>query len=139
MARKVVDLMTPAPLTVELDETIQRAAQIMRDADVGDVIVTDEGRLGGILTDRDITVRAVADGRDPTTTNVEEITTEEVVAVTPDTDIQEAERLMAQYAVRRLPVVDGDRPVGIVSLGDIVVVRDRDSVLADISAAPPNS
>ena len=110
----------------------------MRDEEVRGVLVIQDGKLCGLLTDRDIVVRAVAEGRDPSKTQVGEVASTDVATLAPDQDVGEAIRLMREKHVRRLPVVEGGRPVGIVSLGDLAVERDPDSVLADISAAPPN-
>jgi CBS domain-containing protein len=90
------------------------------------------------LTDRDVVVRAVAEGRDPKSIKVGEIVSEDVATVTPDEPVDKVVSLMREKAIRRVPVVDGGRPVGIVSLGDLAVERDSKSALADISAAEPN-
>jgi CBS domain-containing protein len=110
----------------------------MRDGNIGDVVVLEEDRIQGILTDRDIVVRALADGRDPARTTVGEICSRELTTLSPDDAIGDAERIMRDKAVRRLPVVEGGRPVGIVSLGDLAVERNPESALGGISAAPPN-
>jgi CBS domain-containing protein len=138
MADKIAEVMTPRPLTISPDASVVDAASPMRDADVGDVLVVRGRELIGIVTDRDIAVRVVARGRDPQTTTVGEICSGEVTAVSSDDDIDHAVTLMRQNALRRLPVVDGGQPVGIVSIGDLAVERDSRSALADISAAPPN-
>jgi CBS domain-containing protein len=114
------------------------AARVMREADVGPVLVVDDGRVAGILTDRDIVVRAIADGRDPQSTPVREACSADLVTLSPDQDIDDAARLMREHDVRRLPVVQDGRPVGILALGDLAVERDSDSALADISAGSPN-
>jgi CBS domain-containing protein len=101
-------------------------------------VVEEEGRAAGILTDRDIVVRAIAEGRDPGSTTVGEVCSSDLTTLTPDQSIDDAVRLMREHDVRRLPVVQDGRPVGIVSLGDLAVELDPDSALADISAAPPN-
>ena len=111
----------------------------MRDQAIGDVIVLKDGAICGIVTDRDITVRAVAEGRDPKSTPVGDICTEGLATVTPDASVAEAVELMRSKAVRRLPVVEGGKPIGIVSIGDLAVERDPKSALADISSADPNS
>jgi CBS domain-containing protein len=90
------------------------------------------------LTDRDVVVRAVAEGRDPKSIKVGEIVSEDVATVTPDEPVDKVVSLMREKAIRRVPVVDGGRPVGVVSLGDLAVERDSKSALADISAAEPN-
>jgi CBS domain-containing protein len=139
MAQTIRDVMTPNPTTVPAKATVVEAARTMREADIGDVLVTENGgKLRGILTDRDIVVRVLADGLDPASTPVEDISSEVLVTVSPLDPVDAAIRLMREKAIRRLPVVDGDRPVGIVSLGDLAVERDPKSVLGEISAAPPN-
>jgi CBS domain-containing protein len=133
-------VMTTDPRTVDTDDSIQDAARVMRDGDVGDALVAKGGQVKGIVTDRDIAVRCVAEGKDPSGTPVSEVYTSNVVTLSPDQSVDEAIKLMRQNDVRRLPVVDGDgRPIGIVSLGDLAVDRDPDSALADISAASPNN
>lgn len=135
----VRDVMSPSPRTLPAASSLQEAARFMRDHDIGPVIVVnDDGGLRGIVTDRDIVVRAVAEGREPTTTRLAEICSEELVVVGPDDDAEAAIRFMRERAVRRLPVVEGERPVGIVAIGDLAVTRDPGSALAEISAAPPN-
>jgi CBS domain-containing protein len=138
MADKIADVMTPRPLTISPDAPVVEAASAMRDADVGDVLVVRGAELTGIITDRDITVRVVADGRDPNGTTVGEISSGNVTAVSPDDDIDYAVSLMRERSLRRLPVVENGQPVGVVSIGDLAVERDSKSALADISAAPPN-
>ena len=138
MARSVNEVMTDDPRTVDAGDTLAEAARVMREADVGPVLVVEEGRVTGILTDRDIVVRAVADGRDPQSTTVREAYSSDLVSLTPDQDLDDAVRLMREHDVRRAPVVQDGRPAGILSLGDLAVERDSDSALADISAASPN-
>jgi CBS domain-containing protein len=138
MARTVEEIMTHDPRTVDADASVVDAAREMRDGDVGDVIVTRNGQVSGIVTDRDIVIRAVAEGRAPESTPVGEIATEDVRALEPSQSIDEAVQAMREHDIRRLPVVDGGRPVGILSLGDLAVERDPDSVLADISTGSPD-
>jgi CBS domain-containing protein len=138
MARTVEQIMTTNPRTVNVDDTVLQAAQLMRDNDIGDVIVVDDGQVTGIVTDRDIAVRAVAEGRDPEPTTVGDIATTGVQAIEPDASVDDALRMMREHDIRRLPVVKNGRPVGIVSLGDLAVEREPDSTLADISAAAPD-
>jgi CBS domain-containing protein len=119
--------------------TVLEAARAMRDAEIGDVIVVNsQNTLKGIVTDRDIAVRSVAENRDPSQTTLLNICSESLTVLSPSDGISDAVRVMREHALRRLPVVDGGTPVGIVSLGDLAVFRDPDSVLADISAAPAN-
>ena len=138
MAQSIGEVMTADPITVPSTATVVEAARAMRDADVGDVIVVDDRRLHGILTDRDIVVRVIAEGRQAAATTVGDICSRERATVSPNDDVGEALALMRDKALRRLPVVDGDHPVGMVSLGDLAVERDERSVLGAISAAPPN-
>lgn len=138
MAQTLKDLMTPNPLTVSRDTPVEQAARSMRDECIGDVIVTDGDTLCGIVTDRDIVVRAIAEGRDPTTTTVGDICSSDLVTLSPDAGVDEAVTLMRERALRRLPIVENGRPVGVVSIGDLAIERDEHSALADISAAPPN-
>jgi CBS domain-containing protein len=135
----VRDVMTSEPLTMDASETLTAAARQMRDASVGDVIVTEAGELRGLVTDRDITVRGVAEELDPGRTSIGQILTRDLVTVAADADVETAVELVRVHAVRRLPVLDGGRLVGAVSLGDLAVDRDSKSVLADISAEEPNN
>ncbi len=129
--------MTRDPRTVNADDTIVDAARIMRDSDIGDVVVMDDGQVSGIVTDRDIVVRAIAEGRDADTP-VRDVCTTGVETVDPSASVDDAVRTMEQHDIRRLPVVKNGRPVGILSLGDLAVERDPESTLADISAASPD-
>jgi CBS domain-containing protein len=138
VAHSIGDVMTSDPRTVDVGDTLVDAARQMRDGDVGSVIVLENGQVSGILTDRDIVVRAVAEGRDPGETKVGEICSRDLTTLTPDQSVDDAIRLMREQDVRRLPVVEDGRPVGIVSLGDLAIEREPDSALADISSAPPN-
>jgi CBS domain-containing protein len=138
MAQTIRDVMTPEPHTVQAGATLADAAAIMRDADIGGVIVLTDGSICGIVTDRDLAVRAVAEGRDPKKTTVGEICSNDLVALSPADSVEDAIGMMREMTIRRLPVVEAGRPVGMVSLGDLAVARDPDSALADISAAPGN-
>ena len=138
MAQEVREVMTRDPITLQANATLVEAARQMRDADVGDVIVMDGGRLKGIVTDRDITIRGVASGKDPNRSTLAEVCSPRLVTIPADRPVEEAVTLMRENAVRRLPVVEGDKPVGVVSIGDLAVDRDPRSALADISAAEPN-
>jgi CBS domain-containing protein len=120
MAQTIHELMTENPRTVTPDDTIVDAAKLMRDEDAGVVPIADGDRLVGVLTDRDIAVRVVADGKDPASTRVEEIASKNVVTIDPDQSLDEALRLMVEHQVRRLPVVEEDgKLVGIVAQADI--------------------
>ena len=124
------DVMTPNPRTVSPTDSIQNAACIMRDLDTGAVPIVDNGRAVGMLTDRDIVVRAVADGG-PSNRTVGDIATQAVVSATPDMSTREAAQLMSDHQVRRLPVVENERLVGIVSIGDLAVKEGKDSRTGD--------
>ncbi|WP_026313829.1 CBS domain-containing protein [Actinomadura flavalba] len=140
MARRIGDVMTAHPQALPLDATVHDAARVMRDEGIGDVLVTYAGRLCGMVTDRDIVVRAVADGRDTAVTSLGDVCTAELATVGPDDDTGTALHLMRERAVRRLPVVDdAQRPIGIVTLGDITLSDggSGDS-LAAITKAPAN-
>jgi CBS domain-containing protein len=138
MAQYLRDIMTQKPVTLQTSDTLTAAARSMRDGNIGDVVVLEEGRIHGILTDRDIVVRAIAEGRDPARTRVGEICSRELTTLSPADAIEDAVKTMRDRAIRRIPVVEGDRPVGIVSLGDLAEERDPASALGGISAAPPN-
>ncbi|MFF5231714.1 CBS domain-containing protein [Dactylosporangium sp. NPDC000521] len=131
--------MTSAPRTIDVDDPITAAAELMRDADIGAVVVTDTSGVRGVLTDRDVAIRVVAAGADPATTAVGDVVAPDLVAVSPQDDVDTATELMRTNALRRLPVLDGDNLVGIVSLGDLAIDRDPTSPLADISSEPPNN
>jgi CBS domain-containing protein len=139
MAKLVRDIMKKQPIRLRSSTPILEAARQMRDSNVGAVIVSDDGKLAGIVTDRDITVRAVAQGRDPSQTTLAEISSCQVVTLSPDDDIDRAVEIMREKAIRRVPVVDSqNETVGILSLGDLALERDPRSALGQISAAPPN-
>jgi CBS domain-containing protein len=139
MAERINEVMTHDPRTVSPSDTIVEAARQMKEGDVGAILVAENGRLAGILTDRDIVVRVVAEGGDPTVTTVGEVMTRDPVALAPDQTIDDAIRIVREHDVRRIPVVQDGRPVGIVSIGDIAIERDPESALADISSEPPSN
>jgi CBS domain-containing protein len=122
--------MTPNPRTISPDDSIQNAARVMRDEDTGVVPVVENGRPVGVVTDRDIVVRAVADGDQPNQ-SVRDIISTRLVSVSPDMSTQEASELMSEHQVRRLPVVENDHLVGIVSIGDLAVKEGRDRRVGD--------
>jgi CBS domain-containing protein len=138
MSQHVSDIMTSAPVTVEPQASVTAVAQIMRDQDLGAVLVTDGDELRGLVTDRDLVVRALAEGGDPEQTTVVHACSDDLVTVTPEDDVDHAIELMREHAVRRIPVVESGHPVGIVALGDLAMERDPESALGDISAARPN-
>lgn len=136
--RRVSHVMNRHPLVIAKDASLLDAALCMRDAAIGSVIVPDGDHLSGILTDRDIVVRAVAEGRPLDSTSAAAICSRELTTVGPTDSLERAMDLMGERAIRRLPVVEYHRLVGIVSLGDLARGRDPRSALADISAAPPS-
>jgi CBS domain-containing protein len=120
MGQSIREIMTANPSTIEPDKSIADAARIMKQEDAGVVPVTENGRLTGMVTDRDIAIRVVAEGKDPQSTTVREIASTDLVTVDPQQDLDEALRLMAQHQVRRLPVVEEDgRLVGVVAQADV--------------------
>jgi CBS domain-containing protein len=119
MGTSIKEVMTSQVKTCEPDATVMEVAKVMAQEDVGPVPIVEEGRLTGIVTDRDIVVRVVAEGRDPSSTTVGEIASRDLVTVSPDDDLDSALEQLAQNQVRRIPVVDGDRLVGIVAQADI--------------------
>jgi CBS domain-containing protein len=139
MAQSIQEVMTPDPHTVKADATLEEAAREMKGDDIGAVLVEDNGGVAGILTDRDIVVRAIAEGRDPSSTKVADVATRDVKTLTPDSSIDDAIKIVREQNVRRIPVVQDGRPAGIVSIGDLAIERDSDSALADISSEPPNN
>ena len=123
---KISDVMTPNPRTVAPDDDIQVAARIMRDEDAGSVPVVQDSRVVGMVTDRDIVIRAVADGDFDCT--VEDVASDDVVCATSEMTTADAAELMSEHQIRRLPVVDSDeRLVGIVSIGDLAVKEGKDA------------
>jgi CBS domain-containing protein len=139
MATIVRDVMMTNPLSVDAGASIRQAAEVMRDNDIGDVLVVGDGSLRGIVTDRDIVVRALADGRQPDATPVGDVCSPELTVVDAQAEVAEAADIMGRHAVRRLPVVENNEVVGIVSLGDLARRSEPESALSDISAAPPNA
>ena len=119
MTKTAADIMTPSPRTIASSATVGEAAQVMRDEDVGSLPVVHQDRLVGVVTDRDIAVRVVAEGRDAATTAVVEVASDRPVTVEPSADLDQALQLMSEHQVRRLPVVDGDRLVGVIAQADI--------------------
>jgi CBS domain-containing protein len=116
---QIRDVMTPAPQAVAPSTSVRDAARLMAEEGVGPLPVVDEDRLVGIVTDRDLVLRVLAEDRDPDSTTVSEVASEEPVTVQPDDDIDRALRLMARHQVRRLPVIEAGRLVGIVTKADI--------------------
>ena len=138
MSLKVKDVMTSAPTALEDTDTVFEAARAMRDGDFGSIIVLKGGAVCGVVTDRDIVIRAVAEGSDLQAVKLSEICSSDVTTVSPGDSLDEAAELMQNKAIRRVPVVDKGRLVGVVSLGDLAKEKDEGAALAGISAAPPN-
>jgi CBS domain-containing protein len=126
----VRDAMTANPRTVSPADSIQSAARIMKEEDAGSVPVVENGKLVGMVTDRDIVIRAVVEGS-PSNRPVREIASGDLVCTNPEMSIRDAEGLMSKHQVRRLPVVENERLVGIISLGDIAVKEGKDSRSGD--------
>jgi CBS domain-containing protein len=125
MAKIVRELMTSNPCSIDSDKSVAYAAKMMRDEDVGLAPIVDGNRLVGTVTDRDITTRVVAEGKDPESTKVTEIASTDLVTIDPQQDLDEALRLMAKHQVRRLPVVEEDgRLVGVVAQADVARSTD---------------
>jgi CBS domain-containing protein len=140
MTRQVRDVMSPGTVAVEPMASLAQVSRLMREKDVGEVLVAYDCDLFGVITDRDIVIRALADGLDPHDTTAGEMCTRPpVVAVESDATTGRAVELMRRHAVRRLPVVErGGCPVGVVTLGDLARTQAPHSALAAISAAAPN-
>lgn len=138
MAETLREIMAHDPVTLDTSASVMDAAVAMRDQGIGDVIVTRDGRLHGIVTDRDIVTRCVSTGQDPAEMSLGEIASTDITTLSPSDDLQSAVSEMRDRAVRRVAIVDGDRPVGVVSLGDLAIELDSQSALSEISAAPPN-
>src|SRR3954466_15358402 len=157
MAQSIREVMTADPRTVEVSATVADAAREIRDGDVGSVSVGEDGKAGGstgdlrsvvgvesgkvagIIPDRDIAVRVVAQGLDPDATKVREAATMRPVTLTVDQTVDDAIRLVREQDIRRILVVQDGRPAGVVSLGDLAIERDTDSALADIASKPANN
>jgi CBS domain-containing protein len=135
----VREVMTPNPIIMNHDASAQEAARHMRDAEVGDVLVQQDGKLVGIVTDRDIVLRVVADGKSPERTTLADCCSHELHTLKSDMDAKEAVQMMREFAIRRIPVVDNGQAIGIVSIGDLAMTRDERSALAEISSQPPNN
>jgi CBS domain-containing protein len=137
MVQPIGEVMTTDPVVLDASSSLEEAARRMKEHDIGDVLVSEGGRLCGIVTDRDIVIRGLAKGRGASAP-LGDICSRELVSLSPDDSVEDAVGIMRDRAIRRLPIVENDRAVGIVSIGDLAVERDKTSALADISAAPPN-
>jgi len=127
----VGDVMVTEVVTIGPDASITEAAELMRDANVGMLPVVEDGTLRGVVTDRDIVVRAIARGVEPVTTPVKNLDSEDVVCARPEWDVEEAMRLMAERQIGRMPVIDGERHVvGVITLSSLILrAREQEKVL----------
>src|SRR3954452_103349 len=116
--------MTRDSVTLGPPSSIVAAPDVLRECHIGDILVCDDGRICGIVTDRDLVVRALADGHAPDQLMLRDVCSPELTMLLPDTEVDDAVRLMREKALRRLPVVEDGRPIGIVSLGDLAIARD---------------
>jgi len=134
--KTVNDLMTKDVEFCTLLDNVYEVALKMKELDVGAIPIVDEGKLTGMITDRDIVIRGVAE-KHPGSSKVEEVMSKQIITVTPDTTARDAAELMAKYQIRRLPVTEGKKLVGIVSLGDLAIEKVTDyqagKALTDIS------
>ena len=133
MDAKVRDVMTPGPIGVDYDQSVGEAARAMRDWGVGAILVVSNGSLYGLVTDRDLVVRAVAEERGADEP-VGPLSSANLIGVDADADVHEAMRLMRQHGVRRLPVLEDGQVAGIVSLGDLAMQDEPDLALAQLTA-----
>jgi CBS domain-containing protein len=133
----VKDVMTENPESVEPGASIEDAAKKMKSADTGALLVVDGDDLKGIVTDRDIVVNAIAEGKGDA--SVEDVCSSDTSTIEPDAELSDAIGKMREAKVRRLPVVEDGSPIGIVSLGDLAIEADDDSVLKEISGASANN
>jgi CBS domain-containing protein len=138
MAMTIDEVMTRNPAVLDAATTVADAARVMRDRNIGAVVVCDDQGVCGIVTDRDIVVRAVVNDVAPTKVRLGAICSRELTTLSPGDSVDWAVTMMRYHAVRRLPVVEHGRLVGIVSMGDLAVARDPQSALADVSGSPPN-
>jgi CBS domain-containing protein len=125
MAKSVRDAMTEDPRSIGASASVVEAARLMREQHIGSLPITHDEKLVGMITDRDITTRVVAEAADPNTTSVEDVYSRDLISVEPDNDLDEALQLMARHQVRRLPVVEDGRLVGIVAQADIALSENE--------------
>jgi CBS domain-containing protein len=139
MTDTIRELMTRDPTCVDESAPLREVATLMRDRDLGDVLVQHDGRVDGIVTDRDIVLRAVAGGGDMNALHAGDICSHDLVTLQPDDTLEAAAQIMVDAAVRRVPVMDGDQAVGIVALADLARYADSESVLGEIASQPPKN
>jgi len=137
MGQIVRNLMTKTPIALPASASVMEAAMKMKEGDIGDILVMKDKSLCGIITDRDIVVRTIADGRDPARVTLDEVCSHELTTVSPDDDVGKVVQLMRDKGIRRVPVTEKGQAVGILSLGDLAQTLDSSSVLGAISAKPP--
>jgi CBS domain-containing protein len=134
MANSIRDVMTEDPRAIGKSASVVEAARLMREQDIGSLPITDDEKLVGMITDRDITTRVVAEAADPKITSVEDVYSRDLISIEPDKDLEEALGLMARHQVRRLPVVENDRLVGIVAQADIAL-RENETKTGELVEA----
>jgi len=139
VARTVSDVMTKDPVSMSSDASVMDAAKAMSDMRIGAVVVMEKDKPCGIVTDRDITVRAVATGSDPAKTKLADICSHDIAAVRPDQTVDDAVQMMKSHDVKRVLVMDDSKIEGIVSLGDLSRLGKDQDVQEDISRAEPNN
>jgi ATP-dependent Lon protease len=138
--QKIQDVMTRQVHSVSEAASVREIARMMRDEKIGDVLVTDaQGKLCGIITDRDVVVRAVAETDDLESLRAKDICTDQIVTLDASSGVDDAVKLMTEKAIRRIPVVENDMPIGIVTIGDLAAQREPASALGQISQAAPNN
>jgi CBS domain-containing protein len=119
MGKRIREVMTPGPETIQAGRPVAEAAKLMQAADAGMIPVMNNGDLHGTVTDRDIALRLVAEGKDAQSTTVGEIATTDVITIEADRDLSEALQLMAKHQVRRLPVIESGKLIGVVAQADV--------------------
>jgi CBS domain-containing protein len=134
MAKSVRDTMTENPRSIGASASVVEAARLMREEHIGSLPITDDEQLVGMITDRDITTRVVAEAADPKMTSVRDVYSQDIISVEPDEDLEEALLLMARHQVRRLPVVENGRLVGIVAQADIALGKNEKKTGALVEA-----
>jgi CBS domain-containing protein len=140
MTQHVQDIMTKQVHTVRSDTPLLQVARLMREKNIGDVLVLEpDSSLRGIVTDRDIVVRAVAVGKPLDKTTAAEVCSNRLLTLSPTASVEDAIKVMKEHGIRRIPVVRDNKPIGIVTLGDLARHRDPSSALGQISSAAPNN
>jgi CBS domain-containing protein len=138
MAQQIREVMTKDPKVLDIHSSLADAARLMRDNDIGFVVVRDGDRVCGVVTDRDLVIRGLAEGAAPANTTLASVYSDDIVQLSADDSVEKAITLMSNKAIRRIPVMEDGEIVGVVSLGDLAVERDPKSALGQISAAPAN-